>query len=193
MDITPEIQAEIDAAVAAATRDIKGKLDAAFEERDNAAAALKKAETDLAAIKRNTDLELLKAREDGRTAGEKKLAAALERIEALETHNTTLAKDKAVNDALSGYAFRTSTAQTMAHELISGNLLKNDKGEWVASDGRAPATYVKEILESDEYSFLLKPAVSSGAGTNPGKGTSGDDGSGLLDKSNADILKRYMR
>ena len=193
MEITPEIQAVIDEQLAAATADFKTKLDKAYEERDNALSVAKKSAEDLTAAKRSHDLEILKAREDGRTSGEKKLAAALERIEALETHNTTLAKDKAVSGALTGFTFRTTAAQQIARDLVTNNLVQNDKGEWVASDGRAPATYVKETLESEEYSFLLKPAVSSGGGTGRGQGKDDDNSGSLLDKSNEQILKRYLK
>jgi len=194
MEITPEIQALLDEQMAKITADFKLKLDKAYEERDNANASAKKAADDLAAGKRSHDLDVLKAREEGRTTGEKKLNAALERIDALEAHNTALAKDKAVNSALTGFTFRTSSAQQIARDLVSGNLVQNDKGEWVVSDGRSPESYVKETLESDEYSFLLKPAVSSGGGTGRNQGGGGEnEPASLLEKSNEQLLKRYMK
>ena len=191
MEITPEIQAEIDRQVALKLQDLKGKLDGAYEQRDAANAAKRTAEEALAAAKRDQDAALLRAREEGRTAGEGNASAALARIEALENANRDLARDKVVSAALAGYTFRTASAGEIARELILKGIQQNAEGAWTAKDGKPVTDLVKATLESEEHSFLLKPAVSTGAGGTGGKAP--DATKSLLESSNEEILKRYSK
>ncbi|AEI71215.1 hypothetical protein [EBPR siphovirus 1] len=191
MEITPEIQAEIDRQVALKLQDLKGKLDGAFEQRDAANTAKRAAEEALAAAKRDQDAALLRAREEGRTAGEGNASAALARIEALENANRDLARDKVVSAALAGYTFRTASAGEIARELILKGIQQNAEGAWTAKDGKPVTDLVKATLESEEHSFLLKPAVSTGAGATGGKAP--DTTKSLLESSNEEILKRYSK
>ena len=198
MEITPEIQAEIDKQVAVvidvkiadALKDIKEKLDNAYTARDTAVRKATDAEKALAETKREKDLDLLKAREEGRTTGEGKAADLAKRIEQLEQRNVELSRDKALSAALSTFQFRTATAADMARSMFLSSVQQNEAGEWVSKDGKPVADLVKSTLESEEHSFLLKPKSSSGAGTHSGKPPS-DAPKALLDSSNEDILKRY--
>ena len=192
MDITPEIQELLDEKLADALKDIKEKLNEAYSARDIALDRLKKAEAEHKTFLRDHDLELLKAREEGRASGEKTLADTLKRVEALETHNKSLAKANVISTVLTGYSFRNAAAAKIASDMLADKLQQNAEGVWVLPDGKAPADHVKEMLASEEYSFLLKPAVSSGGGTKPGTGA-GEHEKSLLDSSNEEILKRYMK
>lgn len=195
MEITPEMQAAIDAEVAKKLAEMKAKLTAAYEGRDNALADKQKSENLLTEARKQHDLDLLNARKDARTAGEKEVAALQDRLIALETHNETLSRNSILSNALSSYTFVSPKSAEIAKSLLEAQVQKDDKGNWVAKDGREVDVLVKSTLESADYSFLLKPPVSSGTGSRPasGKQESGDDNKPLRALSNEELFARYTK
>ena len=191
MEITPEIQAAIDKQVSDAVKDIKSKLDNAYADRDAAREKASTAEKAASTLTRDQDIALLRAREEGRTTAETKLAETAARIKALEDHNRQLSRDQALSEAMTGFSFRTPAAQSMARELLLKDVQQDETGKWVAKDCRAVSELVKTTLSSEDHSFLLKAPVSTGTGTSAGK-TVDTPSKSLLDSSNEEIFKRYM-
>jgi len=187
-----KLDALVAAEVAAKLKDIKGKLDNSFAERD---AALRKAE---ALEKKERDAEL-KALEDAgkfKEAFELKLAeeqakyADLEsKFKSLQDTNLEITRNTSLKDHLSGVDFRNSRALEMAFNQILPEIIKNDKGEWVHRSGMSIKDYVKGFAKDEANSFLIKPKESSGGGTTPaGTTPAGNGKTSLLGKTTAEIL-----
>jgi hypothetical protein len=114
----------IAAAIDARLKPIKEKLDKAYEARD---AALKE-NTELKAKARDMELKAL------RDSGQEKEALTLEleelrrENENLRSSNTTLTRDTAIREALSGLKFRNEKASQLAFKDIA-NVLKKGEAE----------------------------------------------------------------
>jgi non-ribosomal peptide synthetase component F len=86
--------------------------------------------------------------------------------------------------------FRNDKAAEMAFREIVSNLVQTDDETWVHRSGVTVRDYCEAFSKDDEQSFLFKPKVSSGAGTQASKGTNRSDGKkSLFDMSQAEVLK----
>jgi len=141
-------------------KEIKGKLDSAFEARD---AALKKiAEFE----KKEREVEVKRLKEEGkeREAFELQLAQERARVEALERQNTELTRDVEVRGLLSNLNFRNDKAVEMAYKEVVAQLVRDEHNNWVHRSGIPIKEFVKHFSEADDNAFLFKARVSTGSG-----------------------------
>lgn len=173
---------------------IKEKLDKAFEQRDEALARLAERE------KADREKELKRLEEEGkhREAYELRLAeeqskTAEERArrEAMERQNIELTRDIDVRNALSPYAFRNENASEMAFKEIVVQLVKNEAGKWVHRSGLSVKEFVKSFIDSPDNSFLLKPKLNSGSGSDNDTTSAPltKEVKSIFDLSQAEVLK----
>jgi hypothetical protein len=141
-------------------KDIKAKLDSAFEARDQALKKIAEYE------KKEREAEVKRLKEEGkeREAYEMQLAQERARAEALERQNTELTRDVEVRGLLSGLNFRNDKANEMAYREIIQQLVRDEKNVWVHRSGIPIKEFIKQFAESDDNAFLFKAKVSTGSG-----------------------------
>ena len=181
-DLDNLVQERLDAAL----KDIKTKLDKAYSARDEAL-------TKAAAYEREKkEAELKRLQEEGKhkEAYDLQLAELDAANKALEKRNVELTRDIEVRNALGTHPFRNDNASEMAYREIVGQLVQDDKGQWVHRSGTPIRDFVKSFAESDDNAFLFKPKVSSGSGSSGSKpNTSSETPSSLFKMSQAEVLK----
>lgn len=97
-----------------------------------------------------------------------------------------------VRGVLGSYEFRNVNANEMAFKSITESLVQDANGVWVHKNGDSLETAVKNFLETEENSFLLKTKKSSGPGldTDIKDDTStSSKGKSLRDLPVAEVLK----
>ena len=166
---------------------IKGKLDAAFKQRDEALQKIAEFE------RKEKEATLKRLEEEGKhkEAFEMRLSEERAEKESLKKRVTELSRDVAVRDALKSMTFRNDKAAEMAFKEIITNLVQTDDEKWVHRSGVSIRDYCEAFSKDDEQSFLFKAKTSSGAGTGSSKDTGGS-GTGkksLFDMSQAEVLK----
>lgn len=142
-------------------RPIKGNLDAAYAARDE---ALRK----LAEIERvQREKEVARLRDEGKhkEAYEAEIAAERARSQALEEHNIRLTRDIEVKNAMGNLPFRSENASDMAFKEVTGQLVRNEKGEWVHKSGAPIKDFVKAFADDEDNAFLFKSKASTGTGS----------------------------
>jgi len=169
-------------------KDVKSKLDSAFEARD---AALKEVE---AFKKKERDAEVKRLKEEGkeREAFELQIATERARADTLEKQNTELTRDVEVRGQLSNLNFRNDKAVEMAYREIVGQLVRDEQGSWVHRSGIPIKEFVKHFAESDDNTFLFKARASTGGGGGGPKKESDSSGDGkrsLFKLSQAEVIK----
>jgi hypothetical protein len=167
---------------------IKGKLDNAFKQRDEALAKIAEFERK----EREATLKQLEAEGKHKEIYELKLAEERAKNEALSKRNTELSRDVAVRDALKNLVFRNDKAADMAFKDIVANLVQNEAGQWVHRSGISVRDYCDAFSKDDEQSFLFKAKSNSGAGTSTtNTNVPADTGKSksLFSKSQAEVLK----
>lgn len=147
--------------VAEQLQDIKGKLDAAYEIRDEAIKEAAKIKEEQKAI------QITKLEEEGKhkEVYELKLADLEGKLEARNAQITELTRNTAVRDAISGLEFRNDSASKMAYTEILAELMQDENGAWIHKSGISIKEYAELYRKDDEKSFLFKPKQSSGVNT----------------------------
>ena len=185
----PDLDKLVSDRVAEALKDVKGKLDNAYAQRDEALKV--KAEYE----RKEREAEIAKLKEEGnlKEAHEKEMSEERAKREAAEKKIVELTRDNSVRALLGSLDFRTPAATEMAYKEIVGGLIQNEQGDWVHKSGVALSEFVEKFATDENNSFLFKPKVSSGAGTgaNTGGGTppSGGEKKSLFNMSQAEVLK----
>ncbi len=182
-DIEKLVQEKLDESL----KDIKGKLDKAYGARDE---ALKKV-AEFEQAKREAELKRLQDEGKHKEAYEMQLAEERAKREALEKRNVELTRDISVRNALASHPFRNDNASEMAYREIVGNLVQNEKGEWVHKTGVSVKDFIKAFAENDENAFLFKPKMSSGSGSQgTQKNSDNSAGKSIFQLSQDEVLKR---
>ena len=127
----PDIEALVAQRVDESLKDIKAKLDKAYGARDE---ALKKAEA-LEAEKRQAEIARLAEEGKHKEAYEMQLKERESEIETLKRRNVGPTRDIEVRNALGAYPFRNDNATEMAYREVVGNLIQDEKGNWVHKSG----------------------------------------------------------
>jgi hypothetical protein len=174
-------------------KDIKSKLDKAYEARD---AAMQKA-VELEQKQREENIKRLEAEGKEKEALEAKLEDINKRLleeqaksKTYEQRNVELSRDIAVKTVLATMPFRNEKAIAMAFSEITGQLIQNANGVWVHKSGSSIADFVKTFSEDESNSFLFKAAENNGAGLKPNSGSSSNDkNTSLFSKSQEEVLK----
>jgi hypothetical protein len=172
-------------------KDIKTKLDNAYSARD---AALKKAE-ELSEAQRAAELKKLEEEGKHKEVYEMKLIEKddaynklLTKVQEIEAANLQLTRDNMVRDQLSAVEFKNERAYAMAFHEIIGQVVKDEKGNWVHRSGVSVKDFIQSFISDDTNSFLMKAKPSSGGG-NPPPGLPSTSSKSLFSMSQAEVLK----
>lgn len=156
-------------------KEIKGKLNKSFEERDKAVKEAARVKEEM----RKKEIEALEAAGKTEEALKAKLADMEAELESLRSTNTALTRNQRLEAALNsidGRAFRNARSRDLAFREIVDQLVQKEDGSWVHRTGITIEDYVKVFASDSEYEFLFKPLENRGAG---GPGKSGIPDSGL--------------
>ena len=165
---------------------IKGKLDNAYKERDE---ALKR----LAELEQKAKEEQMKRLEEEgkyKEALELRLAEEKAKREALEKRNTELARDVRVRSALSNLGFRNERAVEIAYRDVVNNLVQDENGNWKHTSGVSIEDYIQAFAKDEDNSFLFKAKVNTGGGTSTSVASSSTTAKkSLFEYSQEEIIK----
>lgn len=160
---TPDIDAMIEKAVEERLAKIKGNLDSAYSQRDE---ALKQAEE---LKKAQQDNEIKHLEEQGRAteALEARLKQQEEAMSKLMEQNTALSRDTVVREHLAALEFSGEKAARMAANDVTGLLKRDDSGNWMGQNGESIADVISSYAQDESNSFLFKQKLSQGASSVP--------------------------
>lgn len=176
----------VEARVADALKEIKGKLDKAYESRD---AALKKS-AELEQREKEANLKRMEEEGKHKEALELRLAEANAALEASNKRITELTRDVEVREALGGLPFRNDKAAKVAYKEVVDGLVQDDKGMWRHKSGVSIKDYVEAFAKDEDQAFLFKTKSSNGAGTGGTTTTNTDKTtSSLYAMSQDEVLK----
>jgi hypothetical protein len=165
--------------VAEALKPIKEKLNKAYSAKEEAERKAAEYEKE----KREAELARLKEEGKHKEAYEMQLAAEREEKEKLKRENIALTRDNQVRIALATLNFRNEKANEMAFSEVVGQLVQNDKGEWVHRSGVSVKDFIKAFSEEKDNAFLFKAKSNSGSGGSaPVKESEGSSENGSLFK-----------
>jgi hypothetical protein len=162
--LVPNVDEIVKKKVEEEIKDIKSKLDSAYNARDE---ALKKAQ---ALEEKSRAEEIARLKEEGkhREAYEKEIAEERAKREKVEQANVELTRNITVKTVLQGLPFKNQRSLEMAYKEIVNELVRNENGEWVHKTGISIQDFVKSFSEHDDNAFLFRQKASSGAGGNSG-------------------------
>jgi hypothetical protein len=155
------VQKLVDEKVKEAVRDIKTKLDSAYNSRDEALRKLAEIET----FRKQEEVKRLQEEGKHKEALEMQLAEERAQKAAYEKRVIELTRDMELRSALTNYTFKNDNAFNMAYREVVDQLVQDDKGIWKHKSGVPLKDYVRQFAEAEENAFLLKPKVSSGSGS----------------------------
>ena len=181
----PDINALVEAAVSERLKDIKQKLDKAYESRDAANKKLAEIEQE----KREAELKRLQEEGKHKEAYEMQLAEEKAKREALEARNVELTRDLQVKDILRSFNFQSARAEELAQREISESLIRTETGQWVHSSGKSVAEFVQSYAQDENNAFLFVPVRSTGANLNAPVAPSSSSNKSLFDLSQEEVLK----
>lgn len=167
-------------------KDIKSKLDNAYEARDTAIKELD------AMRQKEREAELKRLEEEGKYKElyEAKLAEERKKNESLEQERLRLTRDITLKDILKTLEFKSSKAAEMAFSEIVNQLIQDASGNWVNKSGKSVADFVKDFAEDESNSFLFKQKGSSGPGIGQPQGKSISSGKkSLFEMTQAEVLQ----
>jgi hypothetical protein len=179
-----EIEAQVQALVAEQVKDIKAKLDNAYNARDE---AVRKA-AQLEEQRRTAEMEALTAAGKHTEAAQLKLAALEEKNAHLLKQLTGYQRDAVLENALRGVEFRSERSANLARQDIIDALVQNEQGEWVHKTGVAIKDYVSAFQKDPENEFLFKPKQNGGAGAGAGAGVPGKSTKKITEMSTTELL-----
>ena len=140
-------------------KEIKGKLDSAYEARDE---AVKKAAI-IESEKKQEQIAKLEDEGKHKEVYDLRLAELEAKLESAEKHNIELTRNATVREAISGLQFRNDSAGKMAYNEIVSELVQDEHGRWVHLSGTSIGEFVDSYSKDEEKTFLFKPKNSSGS------------------------------
>lgn len=180
------VQKLVEAQVAEALKDIKDKLNKAYEARDTA--IKEKAELE----RREKEANLKRMEEEGKHKEvlELRLAESNAALEVANKRITELTRDVEVREALGGLPFRNDKAAKVAYKEVVEALVQDDKGVWRHKSGVSIKDYVEAFSKDEDQAFLFKAKTSSGAGIGNSANTPAENKSGsLFAMKQEDVIK----
>jgi hypothetical protein len=179
------VQKLVEAKVAEALKDIKDKLNKAYEARDTA--IKEKAELE----RREKEANLKRMEEEGKHKEvlELRLAESNAALEVANKRITELTRDVEVREALGGLPFRNEKAAKVAYKEVVDALVQDDKGVWRHKSGVSIKDYVEAFSKDEDQAFLFKTKTSSGAGTSTTTTTTETKPGSLFAMKQEDVLK----
>ena len=151
---------KLEAAIKERLAPIKGKLDKAFSERDEALRKLNAFETE----KKKAEREQLIKEGKEIEALRSDIVARDAELEALRSQVTTLTRDNAVETAISQYEFPNAKAKEVVFKEIVSQL-EQKEGQWQGINGDSIAEVVASFASSEDYAFLFKAKQNRGTNT----------------------------
>ena len=179
------VQKLVEAQVAEALKDIKDKLNKAYEARDTA--IKEKAELE----RREKEANLKRMEEEGKHKEvlELRLTESNAALEVANKRITELTRDVEVREALGGLPFRNDKAAKVAYKEVVDALVQDDKGVWRHKSGVSIKDYVEAFSKDEDQAFLFKTKTSSGAGTSTTTTTTETKPGSLFAMKQEDVLK----
>ena len=179
----------VDAAVEVALKDIKDKLNKAYESRDSALAKVKEME----AAARTAEIERLKAEGKAVEALEAELANARAELKAAQDTAIQRTRDLELDRALGALPFRNTRSKSIAfNELISG-LVQNAEGAWVDKSGKSLEQLAKDFQDDPDNSMLFKVVQSSGSGSSTSTSAPANTPKPLSQMSQAEVMEKVRK
>lgn len=181
-----EIQAQVDAKVAEALKDIKENLNKAYSARDAANAKAAELET----ARKNAEMEALKLAGKHEEAAAMQVAQLKAELDDARAKITGYTRDTVVREAMRGLEFRNDRSSAMAYRDVVDQLVQNDQGEWVHKTGVTIKDFVTSFAKAEDNEFLFKPKTNSGSGASGPNGPTPtlDPKRKLSELSGADVL-----
>jgi len=147
---------------------VKASLDKAYAERDEAV----KLRVNLEEEKKQQKLSAMEAEGKHKEVAEMKMAELKERLRLAEERNTSLSRDAAVRDALTGLDFRNDRSQQMAYRDVVDQLVQDpESGAWIHKSGASIKEFVNAFSKDEDNTFLFKTKTNSGTGAGGMSGT----------------------
>lgn len=179
----------VDAAVEVALKDIKEKLNKAYESRDSALAKVKEMET----AARTAEIERLKAEGKAVEALEAELANARAELKAAQDTAVQRTRDLELDRTLGALPFRNTRSKSIAfNELISG-LVQNAEGAWVDKSGKSLEQLAKDFQDDPDNSMLFKVVQSSGSGSSTSTSAPANTPKPLSQMSQAEVMEKVRK
>lgn len=160
-DVTPEMQAKIDALADEKLKDIKAKLDKVHKDL----ADTRTENAKLLAKEREAELKALEEAGKFKEAAEMRIADAEARAKAADARVVELTRDGAIKTELMGHDFKNAVARDVAFAEIAKQLVQDEKGDWKTRKGETIAEAVEAMVKDENYAFLIKTKTSTGGGT----------------------------
>ena len=182
-------EAAIQARIAEAVADIKGKLDKAYEQRDAAVSNARTLEQKI----REAEVAALTAQGKKAEALELQLQDLRSELEQERTTNVSLSRDINVRSELASLRFRNEKAAAMAFSEITAELVRDAKGVWVHRSGISVKDFVKVYSENADHGFLFEPKVSTGSGSSSSRSTTVTKEKGSLFQMSQDEVLNMAR
>jgi hypothetical protein len=182
----PDLDKKIESLVAERLKDIKGRLDAVYGERDT----YKKQAAEMADKLSKAERERLVAEGKELEALKLQLAEVEAKNSELQSNLVAATRDSQLQAMLGGLPFRTDKARQQALREITADLRQTSDGTWVTKDGADLSTYVKAYADDSENTYLFKPQASSGGGASSQRpATPGNEKKSLFAMSQDEVLK----
>jgi hypothetical protein len=181
----PDISALVEAAVSERLKDIKSKLDNAYNARDEANKKLAEIEQE----KREAELKRLQEEGKHKEAYEMQLSEEKAKREALEKRNVELTRDLQVRDVLREFSFQSAKAAELAQREISESLVRTETGQWVHSSGKSIAEFTQAYAQDEANAFLFVQTRSTGASLTPAVAPPSSSNKSLFEMTQAEVMK----
>lgn len=166
-----DVKSLIDQEVSKAIKNIKGNLDSAYQQRDEALAQVALAKEE----KQKAEIAALEKAGKHQEIMQIKLNELTAKLESYEQKNTELSRDNAVRTQLSALNFKSDKAAKMAYTDIVGSLKRDATGNWVHENGASIEETVSSYAKDDNNAFLFSVKANVGTGTTPAKPTTGNN------------------
>lgn len=166
-----DVKALIDQEVSKAIKNIKGNLDSAYQQRDEALAQVALAKEE----KQKAEIAALEKAGKHQEIMQIKLNELTAKLESYEQKNTELSRDNAVRTQLSALNFKSDKAAKMAYTDIVSSLKRDATGNWVHENGASIEETVSSYAKDDNNAFLFSVKANVGTGTTPAKPTTGNN------------------
>jgi hypothetical protein len=166
-----DVKSLIDQEVSKAIKNIKGNLDSAYQQRDEALAQVALAKEE----KQKAEIAALEKAGKHQEIMQIKLNELTAKLESYEQKNTELSRDNAVRTQLSALNFKSDKAAKMAYTDIVSSLKRDATGNWVHENGASIEETVSSYAKDDNNAFLFSVKANVGTGTTPAKPTTGNN------------------
>ena len=162
-EITPAMQALIDAKADEKLKQMKANIDKAHKAREVAEAKATALENE----KREAEIARLTEEGKHREAFDIQLAEEKAARTKAEQRNIELTRDIELRNALAAHEFRSPSAAEMAYRELVTTLVQNESGAWMHKSGASVSDATKAFAGLEDNAFLFKQKPSSGGGGAP--------------------------